>query len=89
MSAANDREKRQSIIDACRRMNALGINQGTSGNISLRHHDGMLVTPTSVPYEAMQPEQIVFMGFDGRSIPPSGPRANGVFIWISSKPGPK
>jgi L-fuculose-phosphate aldolase len=60
-----DRDKRQSIIDACLRMNALGINQGTSGNISLRHGDGMLITPTSVPYEAMTPEQIVFMGLDG------------------------
>ena len=46
MSAANDREKRKSIIDACLRMNALGINQGTSGNISLRHEAGMPVTPT-------------------------------------------
>ncbi len=65
MPTTTDREKRQSIIDACIRMNALGVNQGTSGNISLRHGDGMLVTPTSVPYETMQPEQIVFMGFDG------------------------
>ena len=39
MSASNEREKRQSIIDACRSMNALGINQGTSGNISLRHDE--------------------------------------------------
>ena len=61
MPTKNDREKRQSIIDACRSMNALGINQGTSGNISLRHGEGMLITPTSTPYEAMQPEQIVFM----------------------------
>jgi L-fuculose-phosphate aldolase len=61
----DESEQRQSIIDACRRMNALGINQGTSGNISLRHHDGMLITPTSVAYEEMRPEQIVFMGFDG------------------------
>src|ERR1700722_10077492 len=73
MSAANDREKRQSIIDACLRMNALGINQGTSGNISLRHQAGMLVTPTSVPYEALQPEQIVFMGFDGSFDPTQRP----------------
>jgi L-fuculose-phosphate aldolase len=58
-------EKRQSIIDACRRMNALGINQGTSGNISLRHDDGMLITPTSVPYDLMTADQIVFMGMDG------------------------
>jgi L-fuculose-phosphate aldolase len=44
MPANKDREKRQSIIDACLRMNASGINQGTSGNISLRHGDGMLIT---------------------------------------------
>jgi L-fuculose-phosphate aldolase len=60
-----ENEKRQAIIDACRRMNALGINQGTSGNISLRHKDGMLITPTSVPYESMTPEQIVFMEMNG------------------------
>jgi L-fuculose-phosphate aldolase len=60
----NDRTKRQSIIDACREMNRLGINQGTSGNISLRHEDGMLITPTSTPYEAMQPDQVVFMTLD-------------------------
>jgi L-fuculose-phosphate aldolase len=46
-------------------MNQLGINQGTSGNISLRHDEGMLITPTSIPYEAMRPEQIVFTGLDG------------------------
>jgi len=69
----NDREKRQSIIDACLRMNTLGINQGTSGNISLRHGDGMLITPTSTPYEAMQPEQIVHMHLDGSYDPAQRP----------------
>jgi len=65
MSTTNDRAKRQSIVDACLRMNQLGINQGTSGNISLRHEAGMLITPTGTPYEAMQPAQIVFMKLDG------------------------
>jgi len=55
-----ENEKRQAIIDACRWMNALGINHGTSGNISIRHEDGMLITSTSVPYDAMTPEQIAF-----------------------------
>ena len=73
MPTKNDREKRQSIIDACLRMNALGINQGTSGNISLRHGDGMLVTPTSTPYEAMQPEHIVYMHLDGSHDPAQRP----------------
>ena len=65
MSTTNDRAKRQSIVNACLQMNQSGINQGTSGNISLRHEDGMLITPTSTPYEAMQPEEIVFMKLDG------------------------
>lgn len=73
MPAPKDREKRQSIIDACLRMNATGINQGTSGNISLRHGDGMLITPTSTPYEAMKPEQIVYMHLDGNHDPSQRP----------------
>jgi L-fuculose-phosphate aldolase len=73
MLASNDREKRQSIIDACRSMNALSLNQGTSGNISLRHEGGLLITPTSVPYETMQPDQIVFMGLDGSFDPAQRP----------------
>src|SRR5215831_8564499 len=66
-------EKRQGIIDACRRMNALGINQGTSGNISVRHGEGVLITPTSTPYETMMPDQIVFMGLDGAHAPEQKP----------------
>ena len=65
MLTASEQEKRQSIIDACRRMNVVGLNQGTSGNISLRHGEGLLITPTSLPYDTMQSEQIVFMAWDG------------------------
>jgi L-fuculose-phosphate aldolase len=61
----DETRKRQAIIDACGRMNALGINQGTSGNISVRHGEGLLITPTSVPYESMTPDQIDFMALDG------------------------
>lgn len=50
-------------------MNALGINQGTSGNVSVRHGEGLLITPTSVPYDVMTTEQIVFMGMDGSFAP--------------------
>jgi L-fuculose-phosphate aldolase len=64
MSSTNEQAKRQSIIDACLQMNRLGINQGTSGNISLRHDDGLLITPTSVPYETMRCDEIVFLRLD-------------------------
>jgi L-fuculose-phosphate aldolase len=73
MPSPGDSEKRQSIIDACLRMNQLGVNQGTSGNISLRHEAGLLITPTSVSYEAMRPEQIVYMDLDGSFDPRQRP----------------
>ncbi|WP_102110515.1 class II aldolase/adducin family protein [Oceaniglobus roseus] len=59
------RELRAQMVDICRRMNSSGINQGTSGNLSLRHDGGFLITPSGRPYETMQPEDLVFMEFDG------------------------
>jgi L-fuculose-phosphate aldolase len=56
---------RRDIVDAARQMNALGINQGTSGNISARSGDRMLITPSATPYEAMQPDDLAAMPFDG------------------------
>jgi L-fuculose-phosphate aldolase len=56
---------RQSIIDACLAMDAKGLNQGTSGNVSARHGDGLLITPSGVPYGQMSPADIVPMSLDG------------------------
>lgn len=56
---------RQAIIDKCRFMNASGLNQGTSGNISARFEDRMLITPSATPYDAITPEMICSMPFDG------------------------
>jgi L-fuculose-phosphate aldolase len=56
---------RKAMIATCREMNAIGLNQGTSGNLSHRIEGGMLITPTSLPYDRMQPEDIVAMAFDG------------------------
>ncbi|KIC22659.1 class II aldolase/adducin family protein [Leisingera sp. ANG-Vp] len=62
---------RQAVIDACLEMNSAGINQGTSGNISVRAGGHMLITPSGVPYEKMTPEMLVQMPLDGSS-PPEG-----------------
>ncbi|WP_138464614.1 class II aldolase/adducin family protein [Poseidonocella sp. HB161398] len=56
---------RKAIIENCRFMNASGLNQGTSGNISARFGDRMLITPSATPYAAMTPEMIASMPFDG------------------------
>lgn len=60
----NEIALRQSIIDACREMNATGLNQGTSGNISVRYHDRMLITPSATPYDRLAPEMICAMPLD-------------------------
>ena len=56
---------RRAIIDAARRMNALGLNHGTSGNVGFRVGERFLVTPSGLDYDAMTPADIVEMGFDG------------------------
>lgn len=65
MTEGDDIALRRAMVDTCRRMNAAGLNQGTSGNLSVRSRDGFLVTPTSLPYDAMEPGDLVRMGFDG------------------------
>ena len=54
-------DKRREIIAACLWMNSSGLNQGTSGNISVRHGDTMLISPSGVPYEQLEPDDIVAM----------------------------
>ena len=63
----NTVETRQSIIDACLWMNSSGLNQGTSGNISIRTDEGILITPSSLPYEETRPEDIMLLPGDGLS----------------------
>lgn len=65
---------RKAIIDKCRWMNANGLNQGTSGNISARHGDHMLITPSAIPYDAMTPDLIAAMPFEGEYGAFEGPK---------------
>jgi L-fuculose-phosphate aldolase len=56
---------REEMVSICRRMNTSDINQGTAGNLSVRSGDGFLITPSSMPYDVMTPDDIVEMDFDG------------------------
>jgi L-fuculose-phosphate aldolase len=61
----DERQLREAIIAKCRWMNASGLNQGTSGNISARYGEEMLITPSAVPYDAMKPDMIASMPLEG------------------------
>lgn len=67
---------RQAIIDQCLWMNAQGLNQGSSGNISARYKDQLIITPTAMAYAAMRPEMLAAIALDDQaewqgSYPPS------------------
>ncbi len=54
------------IIKTARRLNHRGLTAGHTGNVSARARGGMLITPTGLPYEEMNAEEIVFVSNDGK-----------------------
>lgn len=62
-----ERALRAEIARTCLEMERRGINQGTSGNVSVRWGEGLLITPSGLPYATMAPEDIVFVHLDGHS----------------------
>jgi len=65
---------RAAVVSACRSMNALGLNQGMSGNISVRLGGRMLITPTATPYDRMMPDDIACMMIEDPASGATGPR---------------
>ena len=56
------------LIKTCIEMESRGINQGTSGNLSIRYKNSFLITPSSISYNEMTPKDIVEMDWEGRFI---------------------
>lgn len=60
------RRAARELIDTVQRMSAAGLLEGTSGNLSVRlDQDLFLITPSGVPYEELEPEDLVPMDLDG------------------------
>jgi L-fuculose-phosphate aldolase len=86
---ATEADSRRDIIEACLEMNALGLNQGTSGNISIRHEDRMLISPSATPYRKVTPEMIAAIDLSGEMPDtwegPRKPSTEWRFHWLSMK----
>lgn len=63
MQAPSD--PRVALVEATLKTVELELNSGTAGNLSLRHGEGMLITPTGIPPRELGPEQIVEMDLEG------------------------
>jgi L-fuculose-phosphate aldolase len=57
--------QREALIETAHAMNRCGLNQGTSGNVSLRTDGGMLITPSALPYESLQAGDLASVDFEG------------------------
>jgi L-fuculose-phosphate aldolase len=55
---------RRQVIDTALEMNRCGINQGTSGNLSVRLDQGMLITPSRMTYSRLNTDDIVHVDPD-------------------------
>ena len=66
MSSSGDNQaNRSDVVATLKGLSARGLNKGTSGNVSVRTRDGMLITPTGIPPDRLLPDYIVHMGLAG------------------------
>jgi L-fuculose-phosphate aldolase len=57
---------RAELLAIAQQLAALGLNKGTSGNVSVRHEDGFLITPSGMDVAEMQTNSMVMMSIDGK-----------------------
>lgn len=58
----------QQLVATARRTVDEGLVVGTSGNVSVRVGDTVLVTPTGVPYDRLSPDDLCAVDLEGRSV---------------------
>ena len=60
-------ELRQALIAHARKLTTSGLTRNTSGNLSHRVAGGFLVTPSGMDYDRLEPDDIVFVDFQGQA----------------------
>lgn len=58
-------QMRTEAVATVQRMDALGMNRGSTGNLSVRAGAGMLITPTGMGADDLRPQDLVWCGWDG------------------------
>ncbi|HEV7625525.1 MAG TPA: class II aldolase/adducin family protein, partial [Streptomyces sp.] len=54
------------LVDTARRTTAEGLVVGTSGNVSVRVGETVLVTPSGVPYDRLGTDDLCAVDLEGR-----------------------
>jgi L-fuculose-phosphate aldolase len=61
----HERDARPALVDASQRLEAAGLNHNSSGNLSVRVGDRVLVTPSGIPAHVLRPDDLVLLDADG------------------------
>lgn len=61
-----DNEQAAQLVHASQQLAVAGLNQGTSGNLSVRVGGGFLITPSGIAPADLRPEQMVKMSLGGQ-----------------------
>lgn len=67
-----EQELRQEIVSVAQAIDRAGFCPSKSGNVSARFGDGLLITPSGLPYARTQPEDLIHLGLDGTVLSGSG-----------------
>ncbi len=63
----NEAELRTALAETARQTVSHGLNKGSSGNVSVRLRDGFLITPSGLPNDTLEAEQMVVVSMEGQS----------------------
>ena len=63
----NESELRTELVRITKKLDALGLSHGTSGNLSVRCGEGFLITPSGFGAEGLDDDDIVFVYLSGQS----------------------
>ncbi|MEH6584174.1 MAG: class II aldolase/adducin family protein [Halioglobus sp.] len=61
-------DQRQAVVDGYKQLISSGLGTGSSGNLSVRSDDGMLITPTGVLAEDLTASQLVQLSLEGEAV---------------------
>lgn len=69
MTTNREYQLRTALIEHAQQLQSSGLSCGKSGNLSARHQDTVLITPSGVAYSALEPQDIVALNRDGTPLP--------------------
>lgn len=62
----NEQTLRQEIVEVAQAIDRAGFCPSKSGNVSARFGEGLLITPSGLPYAKTRPEDLIHLSLDGR-----------------------